>query len=207
MSEIIAENIQLKQDEILNVDEIRKDFPILKEKFSDAKGNEYPLIYLDNAATTQKPQQVLNALNHYYQHENANVHRAIHKLGERATDAYEGSRKAVAKFINARSTREVVFTRGTTEAINLVATSWGKKFIGSGDEILLSEMEHHSNLIPWQILAKETGAVLRFIPFSKSNGKLTLSFITNSLHIYLLHPLVSISKSRCCFLRGFSSEK
>ena len=160
MSEIMAENTALKQDEILEVEKIRRDFPILQEKFTDSKGNEYPLIYLDNAATTQKPQQVINALNHYYQHENANVHRAIHKLGERATEAYEGSRKTVTDFINARSQREIVFTRGTTEAINLVATSWGRKFVGHGDEILLSEMEHHSNLIPWQILAKETGAVL-----------------------------------------------
>lgn len=182
MSEIIAENLQIKQDEILNVDEIRQDFPILGEKFINAKGMEYPLIYLDNAATTQKPQRVLDALNHYYQHENANVHRAIHKLGERATDAFENSRKTVAEFINASSTREVIFTRGTTEAINLVASSWGRKFVGPGDEILLSEMEHHSNLIPWQILAKETGAVLRFIPFSKSNGTLQIGHLDQMMN-------------------------
>jgi cysteine desulfurase/selenocysteine lyase len=182
MSEIIAKNIEVHRDDLLDVNKIREDFPILREKFSDKKGNEYPLIYLDNAATTQKPQQVLDALNHYYQHENANVHRAIHKLGERATDAYEGSRKVVSEFINARSTREIVFTRGTTEAINLVASAWGRKSIAPGDEILLSEMEHHSNLIPWQILAQETGAILRFIPFSKSNGTLQIGHLDHMLN-------------------------
>jgi len=151
------------------------DIPKIKERFFSETGKEKSLIYFDNAATTQKPQMVLDALLNYYQHQNANVHRAIHQLGERATIAYENSRKKVSQFINSRSTREIVFTRGTTEAINLVAHSWGRKFIKAGDEILLSEMEHHSNLIPWQLLAKERGAVLRFIPYSKSNGTLQMA--------------------------------
>ncbi len=153
---------------------LREDFPILKEVFENRKGERIPLIYFDNAATTQKPRQVLEALNHYYSHVNANVHRAIHKLGERATEAYESSRQRVAEFIHASSAREIVFTRGTTEAINLVAAGYGRKFVGEGDEILVSEMEHHSNLIPWQLLAQEKGARLRFIPF-RPDGTLDLS--------------------------------
>jgi len=165
----------IKVIDIINVARIRKDFPILRETFSTLKGQNIQLIYLDNAASTQKPKQVIDAISYYYQHQNANVHRAIHRLGERATQAYEASREKVAEFINAKSPREVVFTRGTTEAINLVANAWGKKFFNPGDEVLLSEMEHHSNLIPWQILAKEKGIVLRFIPFSKSNGTLQIA--------------------------------
>ncbi len=153
---------------------LREDFPILREVFRSSRGEEIPLIYLDNAATTQKPGQVLEAITNYYRHTNANVHRAIHKLGERATEAYEGSRKRVAQFINASSEKEIIFTRGTTEAINLVATGFGEKFIGEGDEILISEMEHHSNLIPWQLLARKKGARLRFIPFLP-DGTLDLS--------------------------------
>ncbi len=160
---------------LLNIDKIRLDFPILKETFPTSAGQEIPLVYLDNAATTQKPRQVIETIRHYYEHDNANVHRAIHKLSERATVAYENSRKKVAEFINAPSARQVIFTRGTTEAINLVAHGWGRKFIRAGDEIILSEMEHHSNLIPWQILAREKNARLRFIPFSKSNGTLQIA--------------------------------
>ena len=140
----------------------RGDFPILGEKV-----HEKQLIYFDNAATTQKPIQVIDAISDYYRHYNANVHRAIHKLGETATEAFENSRKTIAKFISAPSEKQVIFTRGTTEAINLVASGWGRKFIGAGDEIILSEMEHHSNLIPWQLLAKEVGAKLKFIPFKE----------------------------------------
>jgi cysteine desulfurase/selenocysteine lyase len=142
----------------------REDFPILSEKVHGK-----PLIYLDNAATTQKPEQVIEAIADYYRHYNSNVHRAIHKLGEEATVAFENARKKVANFISAPSEKQVIFTRGTSEAINLVASAWGRKFIGEGDEIILSEMEHHSNLIPWQILAKEVGAKLKFIPF-KDDG-------------------------------------
>ena len=124
-------------------------------------------IYFDNAATTQKPIQVIDIIRDYYMHYNANVHRAIHHLGEAATEAFEISRKKVAKFISAPSEKQIIFTKGTTEAINLVASAWGRKFITNGDEIILSEMEHHSNLIPWQILAGEVGAKLKFIPFKE----------------------------------------
>ena len=187
MSDNVLEKEISVSDVILEVKRIRNDFPILSERFSSENGTVKSLVYFDNAATTQKPRAVLDALQNYYQHQNANVHRAIHKLGERATFAYENSRKKVAQFINSRSTREIVFTRGTTEAINLVAHSWGRKFIKPGDEILLSEMEHHSNLIPWQLLAKDRGALLRFIPFSKSNGTLQMAnlnhFITEKTRL------------------------
>jgi len=142
----------------------RKDFPILTEQVHGK-----PLIYFDNAATTQKPIQVITALADYYKFSNANVHRGIHELSDRATRGFEQARKKIADFINAPSEKQIIFTRGTTEAINLVATAWGRKFITSGDEIILSEMEHHSNLIPWQLLAKEVGAKLKFIPF-RENG-------------------------------------
>ncbi|NOX38567.1 MAG: cysteine desulfurase [Calditrichaeota bacterium] len=154
---------------------VRDDFPILKETFRRGKRGELivPLVYLDNAATTQKPRQVIQALVDYYEHANANVHRAIHTLGDRATELYEESRRKLARFIGAASEREIVFTRGTTEAINLVAAAWGRKFLKPGDEILLTEMEHHSNLIPWQLLAKEKQLTLRFIPFAE-DGTLVL---------------------------------
>lgn len=152
----------------------RDDFPILKETFPREKGEPVPLVYLDNAATTQKPEVVINTLKEYYEHYNANIHRALHKLGEKATLAYEESRKKIARFIGAKSPREIIFTRGTTEAINLVASAWGRKFLWEGDEVILSEMEHHSNLIPWQMLAQEKGINLKFIPF-KDDGTLDLS--------------------------------
>ena len=144
---------------------LRQDFPILNEQIYDGK----PLIYFDNAATTQKPMQVIQRISDYYLHENANVHRGIHQLSSRATQAYEKSRATIAHFIGAPSPKQIIFTRGTTEGINLVANAWGRKFISSDDEIILSEMEHHSNLVPWQIVAKEVGAKLRFIPF-KNDG-------------------------------------
>jgi cysteine desulfurase/selenocysteine lyase len=125
------------------------------------------LVYLDNAATTQKPVQVIEAISHYYREYNANVHRAIHFLADKATNALEEARIKIARFINAPSERQIIFTRGTTEAINLVAHAWGRKFISAGDEIILSEMEHHSNLVPWQLLAHEVGARLKFIPFTE----------------------------------------
>ena len=139
---------------------IRSDFPILSQKVRDGK----PLIYLDNAATTQKPHIVLQALQQYYEEINANVHRGIHRLAELATESYEESRLKVARFINAPSGKNIIFTRGTTEGINLVVHAWGRKFVKSGDEIILSELEHHSNLVPWQLLAQQTGAHLKFIP-------------------------------------------
>src|SRR5437867_10384005 len=132
---------------------LRDDFPIL-----DQEVHGQPLIYFDNAATTQKPRAVLDALRHYYECDNANVHRGIHELSNRATTAYEAARARAAKFINARSPDEIVFTRGTTEGINLVANSWGTANLKPGDVILLTEMEHHSNLVPWQLLAQRTGA-------------------------------------------------
>lgn len=141
---------------------VRKDFPILDQKVQDQA-----LIYLDNAATTQKPTQVLDRLMAYYTTENANVHRGVHTLAERATAAYEDAREAVRAFIHASSTEEVVFTRGTTTSLNWIAHSYAP-FIEAGDEILVTPMEHHSNLVPWQELAKRTGAYLRFIPLTKT---------------------------------------
>jgi cysteine desulfurase / selenocysteine lyase len=148
---------------------VRKDFPIL-ERVIDGK----PLVYLDNAATTQKPRQVIEAITDYYEHHNANVHRGIHRLAEEATAAFEGARKTVANFLGASSTREIVYTRGTTEAINLVAYAWGRAFLKEGDEIVLTQLEHHSNLIPWQLCAKATGAVLKYIPVHEHDGLLDL---------------------------------
>ena len=138
--------------------QVRNDFPILHQRI-----NDQPLVYLDNAATSQKPRQVIDALRHYYECDNANVHRGVHTLSVRATDAYEGAREKVAKFINARSFQEIVFTRNASEAINLVAYSWGMSQLQPGDEIILSVAEHHSNLVPWQFVAQRTGAVLKFV--------------------------------------------
>jgi len=123
-----------------------------------------PLVYLDSAATSQKPHEVINAITRHYEEDNANVHRAIYELGERATAVYEAARRKVAEFINAEDWRSIVFTKGATEAINLVAYAWGRHNLGPGDEILITEMEHHSNIIPWQLLARDTGATLRYIP-------------------------------------------
>ena len=139
-------------------DQVRADFPILHQEV-----NGKPLVYLDNAATSQKPLLVLNTLRDYYEQYNSNVHRGVHTLSAKATDAYEGSRDKVAAFVNATSRQEIVFTRNATEAINLVAYSWGTSNLQQGDEIILSVMEHHSNLIPWQLLAQKTGAVLKFV--------------------------------------------
>lgn len=147
---------------------VREDFPIL-----DQQVHGHPLIYFDNAATTQKPRKVLEALRHYYEHDNANVHRGLHELSSRATEAYEAARARVAEFIGAGSPDEIVFTRGTTEGINLVAQAWGGKFLREGDTILLTEMEHHSNLVPWQLLAEQRGARLRFVPV-REDGTLAL---------------------------------
>src|SRR5213082_2923563 len=140
---------------------IREDFPILRERVQGK-----PLIYFDNAATTQKPRAVDDALRHYYERDNANVHRGIHELSSRATAAFEAARARAARFINARSAEEIIFTRGTTEGINLVASAWGQKNIKAGDAILLTEMEHHSNIVPWQLLAERTGAKLAFLPIT-----------------------------------------
>ncbi|MDF1582672.1 MAG: cysteine desulfurase [Methyloprofundus sp.] len=141
------------------VEKIRADFPILKEKIRNK-----PLVYLDNAASCQKPQQVIDSIVHCYSHEYANVHRGVHTLSVRATDRYEGAREKVKQFINAQSTKEIIFVRGATEAINLVAQTFGKANIKAGDEILITAMEHHSNIVPWQMLCKETGALLKVAP-------------------------------------------
>jgi cysteine desulfurase/selenocysteine lyase len=153
----------------LDVAAIRRDFPIL-----DRKIHGKPLAYLDNTATTQKPVSVLKALDDFYRRHNANVHRGVYLLGEEATAAYEGAREKVARFLNARSARDVVFTRGTTESVNLVSNAWGRANVGRGDIILSTEMEHHSNLVPWQLLAEEKGATLRHIPVDGA-GRLDLT--------------------------------
>jgi cysteine desulfurase/selenocysteine lyase len=139
----------------------RLDFPILSEKVHGK-----PLVYLDNAATSQKPRAVIEAISSYYEHHNANVHRGVHTLSELATADYEGAREKVRAFINARSTKEIIYTRGTTEAINLVAQSYARPKLKTGDEILLTQMEHHSNIVPWQLLAGQTGAVLKVVPIT-----------------------------------------
>src|SRR6266478_5743334 len=151
---------------------LRKDFPIL-----DQKVHGHPLIYFDNAATTQKPRAVIDTLSRFYQQDNANVHRGIHELSNRATAAFEAARHRTAKFINARSADEIIFTRGTTESINLVAQSWGTKELKRGDKILLTEMEHHSNIVPWQLLADRVGAQVVYLPVNGDRGMLDLSRI------------------------------
>ena len=143
--------------------QVRSDFPIL-----DQEVNGHPLVYLDNAATSQKPKAVLDAIAHYYELDNSNVHRGIHTLSGRATDAYEGARDKIAAFVNAAHREEIIYTRNASEAINLVAYSWGQSQLQAGDEIILTVMEHHSNLIPWQFVAKQTGAVLKFVELTET---------------------------------------
>jgi len=149
---------------------LRQDFPIL-----DQQVHGKPLVYLDNAATSQKPRSVIAALTHYYEHDNANVHRGIHELSNRATNAFEAARTRTARFLHARQADEIIFTRGTTEGINLVAATWGAKNLNPGDVILLTELEHHSNLVPWQLLARRTGAKIAYIPVIGDEGTLDLS--------------------------------
>jgi cysteine desulfurase/selenocysteine lyase len=155
---------------------LRTDFPIL-----DQQVHGQPLIYFDNAATTQKPLSVIEALRHYYTHDNANVHRGIHELSNRATARFEAARTRAASFIQARSADEIIFTRGTTEGINLVAQTWGVQNLRAGDHILLTEMEHHSNIVPWQLLAERTGARLLFLPVTGDTGLLDLSKVDDWL--------------------------
>lgn len=147
----------------IDVDAIRDQFPVLHQEV-----NGKPLIYFDNAATSQKPKVVIDALSAYYEQINSNIHRGVHTLAEKATTAYEETRKRAAEFINAGEVAEVIFTKGTTEGINLLASSYGRKFIGEGDEILISHMEHHSNIVPWQMLCEEVGATLKVIPVTPS---------------------------------------
>ncbi len=155
---------------------VRGDFPILGRTVRDNK----PLVYLDNASTTQKPNQVIDAIAGYYRNHNANIHRAVYELAEEATEAYESARDAVAKFVGANDRREIVFVRGTTEAINLVAYSWGRANIGKGDIIVTTEYEHHSNIVPWQLLAREKGARLEYVGVD-DNGELMLDHLDSYL--------------------------
>lgn len=165
-------SIQGAQPGTFNVDKVRNDFPILAEKVYGK-----PLAYFDNAATSQKPAVVIKALNDYYSHYNANIHRGVHFLSQKASGAFDDVRGKVQKFINASSEREIIFTRGTTESINLVAASYGRKFIGPGDEIIVSAMEHHSNIVPWQLLCEEKGALLKVIPMTDAGELIIEDFI------------------------------
>jgi cysteine desulfurase/selenocysteine lyase len=170
---------------------LRQDFPILDQLIHGK-----PLVYFDNAATSQKPRSVINALVQYYERDNANVHRGIHELSNRATNGFEAARTRTAKFINASSADEIIFTRGTTEGINLVAATWGAKNLKSGDVILLTELEHHSNLVPWQLLAQRTGAKIAYVPVTGDEGVLDLSriddLLTSAVKIF---SMVHISNS------------
>ncbi len=172
-----------------NVDwqKVRGDFPILEQQVHGK-----PLVYFDSAASSQKPRQVVDTLVHYYEHDHANVHRGLHELSSRATDAYEGARAKVARYLGAAQPEEIVFTRGTTEGINLVANTWGVKNLKEGDVILLTEMEHHSNLVPWQLLAERTGARLRFVPVADDG---TLAFEPALLDGVKIFSFVHISNS------------
>ncbi|MET3210188.1 UNVERIFIED_CONTAM: cysteine desulfurase/selenocysteine lyase [Paenibacillus sp. PvR008] len=159
----------------MNTALIREQFPILHQEI-----NGHPLVYLDNAATSQKPLAVIEAIKHYYEYDNSNVHRGVHTLGSRATDAYEGAREKVARFLNAKRSQEIIFTRGTTTALNLVASSYGRANCQEGDEIVITQMEHHSNLIPWQQVAKATGATLKYIPLQE-DGSVDLADVENTI--------------------------
>jgi cysteine desulfurase / selenocysteine lyase len=160
----------------LDIQKIRVDFPVLNQQI-----NGKDLVYFDNAATTQKPNQVIDAIAHYYKLDNANIHRGIHTLAERATRDFEASRAAIKTFLNASSTEEIIFTSGTTQAINLVASTFGRKFIEKGDEIIISGLEHHSNIVPWQMLCEEKGIILRVIPVLDS-GELDVEAYGNLLN-------------------------
>ncbi len=151
----------VEQTATLDPEVLRRDFPILHQEVHGK-----PLAYLDNAATTQKPRSVIDALVHYYEHDNANVHRGVHELSQRATNDYEDARVTVQNFVGAAASEEIIYTRGTTESINLVTASWGRANVGSGDEVLISAMEHHSNIVPWQLLCEEKGAKLKVVPIN-----------------------------------------
>ncbi len=157
--------------DILDITQIRADFPVLNQLV-----NGRPLVYFDNAATTQKPLPVLDALTRYYEHDNANIHRGIHTLAERATSAFEATRHAIRQFLNAGEPEEIIFTYGTTDGINLVAQTYGRKFLREGDEILISTMEHHSNIVPWQMLCEERGCTLKIIPINDAGELLMDEF-------------------------------
>jgi len=160
----------------ISIETIRRDFPILQRKVRDNK----PLVYLDNASTSQKPIQVIDAINNYYKNQNANIHRAVYALAEEATEAYENTREKIAKFLNIQKREEIIFLRGTTEAINLVAYSWGRQNVSKDDIIVTTEYEHHSNIVPWQLLTKEKGAKLEYIGID-DNGELILDQLDSYL--------------------------
>ena len=160
---------------MLNLNNIRSQFPILHQEV-----NGKPLVYFDNAATTQKPQRVIDALNKYYSLDNANIHRAAHTLASQSTEYFEETRKAIKQFINAREEAECIFTKGVTESINLVAQTWGRKYLQPGDEVLITAMEHHSNIVPWQMVCEEKGAVLKVIPINDA-GELLMDEFDNLL--------------------------
>lgn len=173
-----------------DAESIKADFPILDQKI-----HGQPLVYLDNAATTQKPVQVIDSISNFYRSYNSNIHRGVHYLSNKATDAYENARKRAASFINARHEKEINFVRGTTEGINLVANSWGRKFLSKGDEILISAMEHHSNIVPWQMICDEKGAKLRIIPIN-ANGEIQMNKFTAMLNAKVkLVSVVHVSNS------------
>ncbi len=159
----------------INIDKIRSDFPVLSRKI---RGNS--LVYLDNAATTQKPRQVIDKINRYYSEINSNIHRGVHTLSQQATNEYEAARNIIKEFINADNEKEIVFTRGATESINLVASSYGRKYLKPGDEVLITYMEHHSNIVPWQILAEQTGVKLRVVPIN-DDGEIIMDEFRNML--------------------------
>lgn len=158
----VQKNSLHERDTSIDVEAIRRDFPILSQQI-----NGKPLVYLDNAASSQHPQVVIDAISHYYERDHANVHRGVHTLSQRATDAFEGARDVVRRFINAKDVKEVIFTRGTTESINLVAQSFARPMLKPGDEILISALEHHANIVPWQLACEQTGAILKVIPISE----------------------------------------
>jgi len=162
-------------DTHIDVEHIRKEFQVLHQEV-----NGKPLVYFDNAATNQKPQRVIDALVHYYQNDNANIHRGAHTLADRATAKFEETRKAVQSFIGANESEEIIFTKGTSESINLVASSWGRKFLNEGDEVLISTMEHHSNIVPWQMICKERGATLKVMPINEA-GEIILEEVDKLL--------------------------
>ncbi len=159
----VFENMNLSQPAEFDVQRVREDFPILKREIAPGK----PLVYLDSTATSQKPLPVIQAMDDFYRRSNANIHRGVHTLAEESTALYEGARERIARFIGARRSREVIYTRNATESINLVAYTWGRKNLNPGDVVILTEMEHHSNLVPWQILAKELNLRLEFIPVTR----------------------------------------
>lgn len=167
----MAEQQSIKVEPEFDVARVRAQFPSLNQQVYD-----HPLVYLDSGASAQKPDVVIDAISNYYRNDHANVHRGVHKLAERATDAFEGARERIASFINAESPREIIFVRGATEGINLVAQSWGQQNLKSGDEVMITEMEHHANIVPWQFICQQKNAVLKVIPMNDRGELLMDSF-------------------------------